>query len=396
MELRFSKDEEAFRAEVRAWLEEKLSGEFRELRGRGGPGDEHVSLEARRQWEKTVARAGYGCMSWPRAYRVAGRDLTLTEQVIFYEESVRARAPGRLGHIGEELLGPTLIHLGTEAQKRRFLPKIAACDELWCQGYSEPNAGSDLANVQTRATRDGDEWVITGQKIWTSHAQISDWCFVLCRTNPDAPKHRGISYLLVPMRQPGITILPIVQMTRGTEFCEVFFDGARTAGDNVVGEVDGGWKVAMSTLMFERGASTLAQQLGFENELNAVIDLAKKNGAARDPLIRDRIARAWMGLRVMRLHALRTLAGMQSGTLGREASISKLYWATWHRDLGELAMDVIGADAEILEGDDYALGPLQRLFLFSRADTIYAGTNEIQRNIIAERALGLPPEPRKV
>ncbi len=410
MDLRFSKEEEAFRAEVRAWLEEQLAGEFRELRGRGGPGDEDVSLEARRAWEKTVARAGYACLGWPKEYRLnadgcaaaGGRNATLTEQVIFHEECARARAPGRLGHIGEELLGPTLIHLGTEAQKKRFLPPIAACDELWCQGYSEPNAGSDLANVQTRAVRvsgeRGDEWVITGQKIWTSHAQISDWCFVLCRTDADAPKHRGISYLLVPMRQPGVEIRPIVQITRGTEFCEVFFDGARTAAENVVGEVNGGWKVAMATLAYERGASTLAQQLGFENELNAVIALAKENGAAKDPLIRDRIARAWMGLKVMRLHALRTLSAMQGGHLGpgggREASISKLYWASWHRALGELAMDVVGADAELLEGAPYELSVLQRLFLFSRADTIYAGTNEIQRNLIAERALGLPAEPK--
>jgi alkylation response protein AidB-like acyl-CoA dehydrogenase len=339
-----------------------------------------------------MGAAGWSCIGWPREY--GGRDATLNQQLIFHEEYARARAPGRLGHIGEGLLGPTIIAFGTEAQKKRFLPPIVRAEELWCQGYSEPNAGSDLANVQTRAVRDGDEWVITGQKVWTSLAHWADWCFVLARTDADAPKHKGLSYLLVPMKQKGIEIRPIVQMTGSSEFNEVFFEGARTHASNVVGEVNGGWKVAMGTLAFERGASTLGQQLAFRNELAEIIAIAKKNGASKDPLIRQRLAKAWTGLEIMRLNTLRTLPAMQGGELGREAMIAKLYWATWHRELGELAMDVLGPEAEIAAGAPYDLTALQRLFLFTRSDTIYAGSNQIQRNIIGERALGLPPEPR--
>ena len=384
-------ESEAFRKEVRAWLEANLVGEFTTLRGRGGPGDEHFATDLRRAWERKLAQAGWTCLGWPKDQ--GGRDASLAEQVIFHEEYARAHAPGRLGHIGEELLGPTILAFGTEAQKKRFLPGIRRADELWCQGYSEPNAGSDLANVQTRAERTSDGWVIRGQKIWTSAAHLADWCFVLCRTDPSAPKHKGITYLLVPMRQPGIEIRPIVQMTATSEFNEVFFDGAKTEADLVVGEVNGGWRVAMGTLAFERGVSTLGQQLAFEAELAEVIAVAKANGAIRDARVRDAIVKAWMGLKIMRLNALRTLEAPRDGTLRPEATIGKLYWATWHRALGELAMEVAGIGSEIVE-PPYSLDRLQRLFLFSRADTIYAGSNEIQRNIIGERALGLPPEPR--
>jgi alkylation response protein AidB-like acyl-CoA dehydrogenase len=392
MDLRFSPEEEAFRAAVRAFLGDRLKREFPELVGRGGPGDEHELFERRVAWERMLGQAGWACIGWPKAY--GGRGASLTEQVIFYEEYARARAPGRIGHIGEGLLGPTLIAFGTEEQRRRFLPPIVRCEELWCQGYSEPNAGSDLANVQTRAELVDGEWIITGQKIWTSLAQRADWCFALCRTDVSAPKHKGLSYLLVPMHQDGIEMRPISQMNGGSEFSEVFFDGAKTAAGNVVGGVNGGWRVAMGTLAFERGASTLGQQFGFENELAQIIAVAKANGAAQDPILRDRLARARIGLTVMRLNALRTLSLMQDGELRREAMIAKIYWASWHRELGKLAMDVLGAASEIGESEPYGLTTLQRLFLFSRADTIYAGSNEIQRNIIAERALGLPPEPR--
>jgi alkylation response protein AidB-like acyl-CoA dehydrogenase len=391
MDLRFDEDSEAFRRDVRGWLEARLVGEFASLRGRGGPGDEHFAIDVRRAWERTLAEAGWTCLGWPKEH--GGRDATLAQQVVFHEEYARARAPGRLGHIGEELLGPTLIAFGTEAQKRRFLPAIRRGDELWCQGYSEPNAGSDLANVQTRAEVVDGAWGIHGQKIWTSAAHLADWCFVLCRTDASAPKHKGISYLLVPMRSPGIEIRPIVQMTATSEFSEVFFDGARTELDLVVGEINGGWRVAMGTLAFERGVSTLGQQLAFENELAEVVAAAKANGASKDARIRDAIVRAWMGLKIMRLNALRTLGAARDGTMRPEAMIGKLYWATWHRALGELAMEIAGIGSEIVE-PPYELDRLQRLFLFSRADTIYAGSNEIQRNIIGERALGLPQEPR--
>jgi alkylation response protein AidB-like acyl-CoA dehydrogenase len=392
VDLRFSAEDEAFRAEVRQWLDDHLAGEFASLRGRGGPGDEHADFEGRRAWERALGRAGWTCVGWPREH--GGRGAGLHQQVIFYEEYARARAPARVGIVGEGLLGPTLIAFGSEAQKRRFLPPIVRGDELWCQGYSEPNAGSDLANVATRAVLDGDEWVVTGQKVWTSLAHWSDWCFVLCRTDLDAPKHRGISYLLVPMRQPGVEVRPIVQLTGTSEFNEVFFDGARTGAADVVGDVNGGWKVAMRTLAFERGASTLGQQLAFENELRHVTEIARKNGASADPVMRQRLARAWIGLRIMRFNALRTLSAMQGDELTREGMITKLYWAAWHRELGELAMDVLGPEAELAEDAPYELTGLQRLFLFTRADTIYGGSNQIQRNIIGERALGLPAEPR--
>ena len=239
----------------------------------------------------------------------------------------------------------------------------------------------------------GDECVIEGQKSWTSGAQHSDWCFVLCRTDPDAAKHRGLSYILVPMKQEGIEIRPIEQMTGGSEFAEVFFDGAKTAKENVVGGVNNGWKVAMGTLAFERGASTLSQQFLFQKEFEEMVHAAKERGATKDPLLRQRIADAWIGLRIMRINALRMLEH-ESAELGREALISKLYWSNWHRDLGKLAMDILGPESELLAGAPYELTTIQKWYLFSRADTIYAGSNQIQRNIIGERGLGLPKEPR--
>jgi alkylation response protein AidB-like acyl-CoA dehydrogenase len=392
VDTRFSPEDETFRREICDWLGDNLSGEFAALRGRGGPGDEHACVDERKAWEARLGEAGWIGLGWP--VEVGGRDLPLMQQVIFYEEYARARAPGRIGHIGEGLLGPTILAFGSPEQKQRFLPPILKGREFWCQGYSEPNAGSDMANVQTRAVLDGDTWVINGQKVWTSWADWSDWCFALCRTDPDAqPKHRGISYILVPMDQEGIEIRPIVQITGDSEFSEVFYSDARTAGDNVVGGVNGGWKVAMGTLAFERGASTLGQQFLFQNELDSILEAARQNGRAADPVIRQRLADAWIGLRLQRCNALRMLSSTKP-ELGREALISKIFWATWHRELGKLAMDVLGDEAEITDGEPYELSRLQRLFLFTRSDTIYAGSNEIQRNIIAERALGLPREPR--
>ncbi len=392
MDARFSKEDEAFRREIAGWLEENLSGEFEVVRGRGGPGDEHELFAERHAWERRLGEAGWIGIGWPA--EVGGRDLSLSQQVVFYEEYARAGGPGRVGHIGEGLLAPTVIHYGSEQQKKRFLPGVRSGDEIWCQGYSEPNAGSDLANVQTRAERVADEWVISGQKVWTSGAATSDWCFMLARTDPDAPKHRGLSFLLVPMRQPGIDVRPIVQITGDSEFSEVFFNEAKTAAENVVGAPGDGWQVAMGTLAFERGASTLGQQMLFQNELDQVIDAAKANGKAADPVIRQRIAQAWMGLRIQRYNALRTLSQSYGAELSREAMITKIYWANWHRNLGKLAMDVLGPQAEIVSGAPYQLSSLQRMYLFTRSDTIYGGSNEIQRNIIAERALGLPREPR--
>jgi alkylation response protein AidB-like acyl-CoA dehydrogenase len=389
VDLRESADDRSFRDEVRTFLEDSLAGEFAAVRGRGGPGDERALFEERLGWERHLGAHGWTCVGWPKEH--GGRGLSLRRQVVFLEEYARAHGPGRVGHIGEGLLGPTLIAFGSPEQQRRFLPPILAGGELWCQGYSEPNAGSDLANVATSAALEGSDWVIHGQKVWTSLAHWADWCFLLARTAPrqGGPRHAGISYLLVPMRQDGVDVRPIVQLTGDSEFNEVFFDGARTAAGNVVGDVGGGWGVAMATLAFERGASTLGQQLNFRNELDAIVAAARRSGRIDDPVVRQRLAHAHVGLKIMRLNALRTLASSEVGTLRPEALIGKLYWATFHRALGELAMDVLGAGAMATED-----AALQRLFLFSRADTIYAGSNQIQRTIIGERALGLPREPR--
>ncbi|MEU6983594.1 acyl-CoA dehydrogenase family protein [Streptomyces sp. NPDC046324] len=373
---------EEFRAEIRAWLRAHLVGEFAGLKGLGGPGREHEAFAERLAWERHLAAHGWTCVGWPTEY--GGRGASIEEQIAFHEEYALADAPARVNHIGEQLLGPTLIDHGTEEQKARFLPPIRAVEELWCQGYSEPGAGSDLAAVRTRAVREGDEWVVTGQKIWTSLAHESQWCFVVARTEPGSRRHAGLSYLLVPLDRPGVEIRPIVQLTGTSEFNEVFFDGARTAAANVVGAPGDGWRIAMATLGYERGVSTLGQQVGFRRELEGLIALARRNGALADPLIRDRLTRAWTGLRAMRASALR----------GTDPSMAKLSWSHWHRDLGELAMDICGAASTVVAAEPYELDAWQRLFLFSRADTIYAGSSEIQRNLIAERVLGLPKEPR--
>jgi alkylation response protein AidB-like acyl-CoA dehydrogenase len=390
MELRESAEDRAFRSEVREWLESNLTGDFANARGLGGSGREHEAFDVRVAWERHLAEAGWTCIGWPQEY--GGRDLPLRQQVIFYEEYARSDAPARVGLIGEGMVGPTLLAFGTDEQKARLLPPIQRGTELWCQLYSEPNAGSDLANVQTKAERQGDDYVITGQKVWTSLAHWSDWGFAIVRTEPGSKKHRGLSYLLVPMKAPGIELRPIIQATGTSEFNEVFFDGARSSAANLVGAEGDGWKIGMATLGFERGTMTLGQQVGFKRELERIIELAKKTGADQDPSIRQRLTNAWMGVEIMRLNALRTLS-----TTGREfertASIGKLYWSTWHQQLGNLAMDVLGTSATVVAEPPYELLPEQSVFLFSMSDTIYAGSSEIQRNIIAERSLGLPKEP---
>jgi alkylation response protein AidB-like acyl-CoA dehydrogenase len=392
MDLSFTPEQERFRKEVRSYLDDLLHGEFAEIRGRGGPGDEHSCFEERLAWEQRLGADGWTCVGWPTEF--GGRGLPLHQQVIYFEEYARAGGPGRLGHIGEGLIGPTLIHFGTPEQQRRFLPPIRLGQELWCQGYSEPNAGSDLANIQTRAELDGDRWVINGQKVWTSLATWAHWCFVLARTDRDAPKHQGISFLLVPMDAPGIEIRPIVQITGSSEFNEVFFSDTPTPADLVVGGMNNGWKVAMGLLAFERGASTLGQQFAFMREYREVLEACRRNGRAGDPVVRQRLAQMWSRLEIMRLNTLRMLTMADRPELSGPAYISKLYWARLHRDLGELAVDVLGPEAMIAAGTPFEPTAAQRLFLYSRADTIYGGANQIQRNIIGERALGLPPEPK--
>ncbi len=395
MDFRDTPEEAAFRDEVKTWLGENLVGEFAAVGGSRGTADEE-NWDLRMEWERKLGEAGWIGLSWPKEY--GGRGATFGQQAIFNEEYVKANAPGRITFFGEGLLGPTLVAMGTEQQKQRFLPPILKATELWCQGYSEPDAGSDLANVKTKAVLDGDEWVITGQKVWTTFAHHADWCFVITRTDFDAPAHQGISYILVPMKQPGVTYRPLRQMTGAGEFNEVFFDEARTPADMVVGEVNGGWKTAMTTLGFERGTAFLSMQLAFEREWHNVADVARKNGAADDPVIRDRLAKAYVGVRVMAYNGMRMQTALSTtGKVGPEASIGKLYWSNWHRNLGELAMDLLGPAGQIVPvagNGEYALDDFQRSYMFARSETIYAGSSEIQRNIIGERVLGLPREPR--
>ncbi|MFM9446108.1 acyl-CoA dehydrogenase family protein [Streptomyces acidiscabies] len=373
MDFEFGADD--FRTEVRAWL------------------SAHVpSAVDRRSWERTLGAAGRIGIGWGEG-GYGNRPEPLTRQVVWAEEYARSGAPARSGHIGENLLAPTLLAHGTPAQKARFLPPIAAGEELWCQGYSEPGAGSDLAGIRTRAESCAGGYRITGQKIWTSLAHDADWCFVLARSDPESARHKGLTFLLVPMDQPGrIDVRPIRQMTGTSEFNEVFFDGAFAAGEHVVGAAGDGWRVAMSLLGFERGVSTLAQQIGFAEELGRVLETAARTGADADPVVRERLVRAWAELRVMRWNALRTLGGAQEAGA---TSVAKLLWGGWHQRLGELGVLVRGAEAAVGPGAwapeaPYELDEGQREFLFSRADTIYGGSDEVQRTIIAERVLGLP------
>ena len=398
MQLGDSQADAEFRAEIRDWMAANLTGEFEQLRFRGGPGDEHMFVEERMAWERHLAAHRWTCVGWPAEH--GGRGLPISQEVIFHEEYARAGGPGRAGLIGEGLLGPTLIHFASPEQQQRFLPGIVAGTEYWCQGYSEPNAGSDLANIKTTARLEGEgddaEWVINGKKVWTSLAQWSDWCFVICRVEEGSQRHAGLAYLLVPMDADGIEVRPIRQITGTAEFNEVFFTDVRTAAHNIVGEPGEGWKVAMGTLAFERGVLTLGQQMAFQRELDEIIETARHNGRIDDPILRDRLVGLWIRLRIMRTNAIRTLS-LASAQLGREAMIGKLYWANLHQEMGEVAMDVLGPEAMVI-ADRYdahePLDALHRLFMFTRSDTIYGGSDQIQRNVIGERALGLPREPR--
>ncbi|MBS0504090.1 MAG: acyl-CoA dehydrogenase family protein [Proteobacteria bacterium] len=391
MKLGFSAEDEAFRAEAADWLHSQMHGEFSDLRGVIGL---TAHAERRKEWERKLGEDRWSVIGWPSQW--GGRDATLAQQVIFAEEYARSGAPGRIAHMGVELAGPTILTFGTEEQKQRFLPGIASGEVLWCQGYSEPNAGSDLANVRTKARIDPatNEWVVDGQKIWTSLAQICDWIFVVTRSEEGSKGPKGITFLLMPLDQPGITIRPIEQINGDAEFNETFFDGARTAAENLVSTPGNGWQVAMGLLAFERGVSTLGQQMAFRNELDAIIAAAKANGSAKNPLIRQRIAKAEIGLRLMRYGAMRMLSNTDHARPDGAALTYKLQWASWRRALGELAMDVLGQAGEVTDSETYHFPLLPNLFLSSRADTIYGGTNQIQRNIVAERALGLPREPR--
>jgi len=390
VDFEYTKAEEVFREELRDWLADHLTGEFRKYLGAGGPADDS-HWEIRLEWERLLAKDRWLSITWPEQY--GGRGGTLNEEIISYFEFVDARAPYWVGVQGRDLFGPTLLSFGTPEQKARYLPPIAGAEEFWGQGFSEPEAGSDLAGLRTRAVPDGDEWVIDGQKIWTTFGAHADWLYVLCRTDATAAKHKGISMLIVDADQPGVDIRPIRNIAGRGEFCEVFFTDARTPTDHVVGSVNGGWSVVMSTLTQERAITTLPMILGFKREVTDLIELTRRRGTSGDPVVRQALARAYTGFEVIHYTYYRMLTGlMRRGELGPESSVAKLLWAHWHRDMGELAMRLAGPAAEIV-GDGYELDPAQTAFVNARAETIYGGSSEVQRNIIGERVLGLPKEP---
>jgi alkylation response protein AidB-like acyl-CoA dehydrogenase len=395
MDFRDTPSEAALREQVRQWLRENLPA------GWGTtvfePAHEAERFAFRLDWEKRLHRGGWSGIAWPKEY--GGRDASPVEQAIFLEEMARADAPDSVNIIGRNLTGPTLMAHGSPAQKERFLPAILNGEEVWCQGFSEPNSGSDLASVRTRATLDRDAYVVNGQKIWTSFAQYAQWCILLARTDAAAVKHRGLSFLLVDMRTPGITIRPLVQITGESEFSEVFFDDVRVPAENLVGELNQGWKIAMTTLQFERGPEeALPRQVRFHRDLAQLFRVAAattRGGkpVSADPVVRQKLAASFIELEVMRLTGLRGLSRLAKGQeLGQESSFAKLYWSHMYQRLLETAIEVAGADSALAPGDADAPanGFYSHRFLQSRAMTIYSGTSEIQRNIIAERVLGMP------
>lgn len=385
-----------FRDEVRTWLDEHLIGAFAQHRGAGFSWDD-TAWDVRLAWDKELAAGGWLCIGWPTQY--GGRDAGADEQLIFQLEYSRADAPYRAGVQGQDLLGPTLLAFGTDAQKRQFLPKIAAAEELWGQGFSEPGAGSDLASLRTKAVRDGSgedaEWVIDGQKIWSSLSVHAQWLYVLCRTNPSAPRHKGISLLLVPADQPGVEVRPIRNILGGSDFCEVFFNGARTRADMVVGGIDQGWRVAMGALGTERGTTLLAEHLRIQHEVDAMIEAARSTGSRTSAVLRADLATAWTQARIMEWNGRRLMSALKGRGCDPDvqASVSKVFASTAHQRIGELGMRAKGPSSELV-GPGYGLDRLQQVMLASRAESIYGGTTQIQLNLLAERTLGLPREPR--
>jgi alkylation response protein AidB-like acyl-CoA dehydrogenase len=400
VDLRYPPEAEAYREKVAAFLAEELPSGWS---GIGAlPPDEAAHFA--RHWREVLYAHGLLAPAWPQEY--GGGGLTQLERVVLAEELARAGVPqgGINDGPGLNMLGNTLLRLGTEEQKRHFLPRILSGEDHWCQGYSEPDAGSDLAGLTTRAVLDGDEWVIDGQKIWTSGARSANWIFVLARTDPEVPKHRGITFLLVPMDQPGVEVRPIEMMNGGAEFCETFFTGARTRADHVVGEVHGGWAAAMTLLGYERGAAAATTPIHYRLELDRLVRVAKDLGRTTDPLIRQRLAACHAKVEIMGYLGKRTLTRYLAGEApGPESSVFKLYWSEYHQEVTELALDILGPAAMTPDGSwrTSPFGPDQvgsagdsgswvSTFLAARAGTIYAGTSEIQRNILGERVLGLP------
>ncbi|GGK96527.1 acyl-CoA dehydrogenase family protein [Streptomyces flaveus] len=395
---------EAFRAEVKAFLATALPTGWTGI----GALDEEAAWAFARDWRTRLAERGYLSLTWPEQY--GGRGLSKLHQVVLMEELALAGVPFGLPQdtFGVKMLANTLLRWGTEEQKAHFLPRILSGEDTWCQGYSEPDAGSDLASLTTRAVRDGEEWVIDGQKVWTSGAHHCDWIFVLARTDRDAPKHRGISFLLVPLHQPGVEVRPFRMMSGQLHFNEVFFSGARTRADLVVGEVNNGWAVAQSLLGVERGEEAATNPILFKAEVERLVDLAREYGKDQDPVVRQRIAWCWSKVEIMRYLGYRILTGWLRGAEpGPETSIAKLYWSEYHTEITDLAMDIMGLHAQVPVGrpplrtyraDDpgaaNSSASWSTTYLIARSGTIYAGTSQVQRNILAEKVLGLPREPR--
>jgi alkylation response protein AidB-like acyl-CoA dehydrogenase len=395
-EIPLSTADAEFRDEVRAWLAEHLVGEFAGQAHRGGPDDDD-NWDLRRAWEAELAAGGWLGMSWPCEY--GGREATLTQEIVFAMEYARAGAPPRAAFHGETLMAPAVLSHGTDAQKRRLLPPMVRTEVVWCQGYSEPGAGSDLANVACRARRDGDEWVVSGEKIWTTFAHHADWMFAIVRTEPGSVRHAGLSYLLIPLDQPGVQVRPIRTMLGDSGFNSVYFEDARTSADNLIGAEGAGWSAAMTTLGHERATSVLNYQFSFVREMVELRELAARRGAMNDELLRDRLVDTYVGLKIMGYNNMRALArALVDGEFGPEASIGKYYWSRWHQSFTELAMEVLGQDAILGtswgDGPDATAEGMRRAFIRARAETIYAGTSEIQKNIISERVLGMPREPK--
>ena len=409
MDLSYPTEAEEFRVDIRAWLENNLpDGWF----------DEEFEMTAderaefNRTWPQKLFEGGWICATWPTEY--GGKGLTTMQGVVLAEEFARARAPMRGDFFGDTLVGPTLLQWGTEEQKREFLPGILQGRTRWCQGFSEPNSGSDLASLKTSAVLDGDQWVINGQKVWTTQGHHADYCFLLTRTDTDSPKHAGISYLLVPMDQPGIEVRGITQPDGTAEFCEVFFTDAKCPKDNVVGGVNNGWKVANSTLAFERGQSATTGYRRFEEEYRLMVEAATANGAISDPMIRQRLMEYYTKIQILKVNGLRNLTVAVTGKkdLGTIAlgATNKMFWSEMHKAAMELALDIHGADAMLVDSgppsgswpgamrekrrDGYPVSGMMSAFFFSRSETIWGGTSQIQRNIVGERVLGLPKEPK--
>ena len=375
MDLTLSPAEQEFRDELRAWIGDNHPG-------RAPEGDE-ASFVFRRDWQRKLNERGWAGLSWPEEYGGAGA--TLVEQAIFYEEIARAGAPQMANVLGLAMGGPTVIAHGDEAQKGRYLAPILSADEIWCQGFSEPESGSDLASLKTRAVRKGDEWIVTGQKVWTTMAHVSKWCMLVARTDADAPKHRGLTYFLMDMEQDGVEIRPLRQITGEAEFNELFIEEARIPHENIVGGENNGWVVAITTLMHERAGLAFALQVEVQILLRELMERARETGHATDPVVRQRLAQLYIEAQVLRLNAYRGLtATMKRGYPGPEGSVGKWHWAEVNQALTELALDLAGARAQLAD-DAWTYR-----FLRARANSIEGGTTEILKNIVAERVLGLP------